>query len=72
MLTIEYLPGQENGFADALCRKERWRDRPDQGKDVYGSGNRQSENARFHPDIRLARGDVEGEPPLEKTQNTRT
>ena len=23
LLTVEYLPGQENGFADALSREER-------------------------------------------------
>jgi len=35
MLDIQYLPGQENGFADALSREERPRDRENHGKDEY-------------------------------------
>jgi len=33
MITIEYLPKQENGFADALSREERERERPESTKD---------------------------------------
>jgi len=70
MVWIEYLPGQENGFADAFSREERARARPDLGKDVYGMRNQKElENAGILPDIRLARGDVEGTPPLEKIEH---
>jgi len=35
MLKIEYLPGQDNEFADALSREERPRERENHGKDEY-------------------------------------
>jgi len=55
MVNIQYLPGTENGFADALSREERSRTKEEEKK---------NENREETPGCRLVRGDVEGAPPL--------
>ena len=53
MLEIVYLPGKDNTLADALSRKER----------------RQRETPKIDPDVYLAEGDVEGQPPQEEERS---
>ena len=55
MVTVEYIPGEKNTFADALSREER--PRPD---------SQLSQMMPEEPGISLALGDVEGTPPQEE------
>jgi len=56
LMNIEYLPGEDNGFADALSREERTR----RERTIERNENLEMEP----PGFRLGRGDVEGVPPL--------
>jgi len=57
LVTIEYLPGQENGFADALSREER--PRPDLGKDEYeNQGGSLLEECRVLPRHSISCGEM--------------
>ena len=52
LLKIEYLPGRDNTLADALLREER----------------RTGVTPEQSPDVSLAMGDVEGQPPHEREE----
>jgi len=54
MLTLEYLSGESNTFADALSREERRGDR--------------SRTTEENPDVHLVRGDVAAQPPREREE----
>jgi len=78
MVEVEYLPGQENTFADALSREERSREQIDRRDTIekvvhgigllekveYGKEDTKEKRTTSEPDVHLARGDVEEGPPL--------
>jgi len=62
LITIEYIPGDTNGFADALSREER------STPGARRLNRHTEEKTSFETELGLAWGDVAGHPPLDEEE----